>query len=375
MEKKINVLILVDKFDYHGSFINGPTRNYSWLIKRIDRNDFNVFLYALRAKGKSCEIFKNESVDIKYLGLGKYNPLTPLIILYILIKNKIDILHLQGYGSVFFGQLAAAMLRKPTIIKEEWVDPNISFIHRIQERFITSFADRVIAISNYSKDFLIAKKGVKESKIVLIPNGIPLDVFRDADVSASRKIRHAMGISENDVVVGIVGMLHENKGHKYFIEAASLILPKIPNTKFVIIGDGELRQELEDYVQQLRLTNNFFFMGHQDNMPELYKMLDIYVISSVSETWPTSLMEAMAAGRAIITTDCGGGSEIVDDEDSGIVVPVKNSEILAKKIEYLIEHPKIRETIGENALRESKRFDIDQTVLAVEKLYRNCILN
>ena len=116
-------------------------------------------------------------------------------------------------------------------------------------------------------------------------------------------------------------------------------------------------------------------MGHQDNMPELYKMLDIYVISSVSETWPTSLMEAMAAGRAIITTDCGGGREIVGDEVSGIVIPIKNSEILAKKIKYLIEHPQIREALGENALRDSNSFDINQTVSAVEALYRNFQIN
>ena len=106
-------------------------------------------------------------------------------------------------------------------------------------------------------------------------------------------------------------------------------------------------------------------------MPEIYKMLDIYVICSVSETWPTTLMEAMAAGRAIITTDCGGGSEMVEDGISGIVIPVKNYKILSNKIEYLIENPKLRAILGENAERKSNSYDINKTVASVEKLYRN----
>ncbi len=372
MRKKINILILVDKFDYHGSFINGPTRNYSWLVKRINKDLFNVYLYTLRAKGGSYEIFKKEGVDIEYLGLGKYNILTPYYIWKIILEKKIDVVHLQGYGSVVFGQMAAVMLRKPTIIKEEWVDLNINLIHRIQERIILSFAHKVISISNYAKKFLVEKKGVKESKIVMIPNGIPIDTFQDANENIVKEFRKKFKITDNDVVIGIVGMLHENKGHKYFIEAASSIVPKKQNAKFLIIGDGEIRQQLEAYVEKLKLKNNVIFLGHQDSMPEIYRLLDIFVISSVSETLPTCLMEAMAAGKSIITSDCGGGSELIVNENTGFIIPVKNSGILAEKIEFFIDNPDIRKKFGQNAYHESKRFDINQTVLALETLYRTC---
>ena len=261
MKNKINLLILVDKFDYHGSSINGPTRNYSWLIKRIDKKNFNVFLYALRKGGQSKEIFKREGVHIKYLNLQKFNPLTLLFVIKIIKINDIDILHLQGYGSVLFGQLAGRILRKTTIIKEEWVDHNIGPLQRILERLLNLSADKVIAISNYAKKFLIEKKGVKESKIATIPNGIPLDSFRNADAAVGSDIRRSMGISDSDIIIGIVGMLHENKGHEYFIDAASIIARKKKNTKFVIIGDGERRRELEEYVKHRRLKDKVIFMG------------------------------------------------------------------------------------------------------------------
>jgi glycosyltransferase involved in cell wall biosynthesis len=373
--KKISVLILVDKFDYHGSFINGPTRNYSWLVKRIDKNKFDIFLYALRKKGKSYEIFKNAGVKARYLGLGKYNPLTTFIIISSIIKHNIDVVHLQGYGAVLFGQIAAAILRKPTIIKEEWVDPNISFLQGYLEGFLGKFTTKVIAISDYAKRFLVEKKRIKDSKIVLIPNGIPLDDFQAATEADGEIIRKSMGIVEHETIVGIVGMLHENKGHKFFIEAAASVTRKNPATKFLIIGDGEMRTGLEDYAKQLKVADKVLFLGHRNDMPELFKALDIYVLASNSETWPTSLMEAMAAGRAVITTDCGGGSEIVVDGKTGLLVPVKNSKILTQKIEYLICEPEKRKELGRNALRESMRFDIKETVSAVELLYKSCLEN
>ena len=88
--KKLNILILVDKFDYHGSYINGPMRYYSWLFKRIDKKIFNIYLSTLRSKGKSDEIFKRENIKVKYLNLGKYNPLTFIHIVRLILKKKID---------------------------------------------------------------------------------------------------------------------------------------------------------------------------------------------------------------------------------------------------------------------------------------------
>ena len=372
--KKINILILVDKFDFHGSFINGPTRNYSWLLERLDPARYNAHLHALRSKGKSYEIFNRLGIEISYLGLGKFNPLTFFVIMQIIRDRKIDILHLQGYGSVLFGVLAGTNCRRPIIIKEEWVDPNISMLQSLLERILGSFATKAIAISEYARQYLIAKKGMNKEKIALIPNGIPLDEFRKTDKESGRSERKEFGISDNDTVIGIVGMLHINKGHRYFIEAAHAVVRQNSKTKFMIIGDGDLRQALEQQVTKLGLEDHVLFTGHQADMPKMLQALDIFVMASISETWGTSLVEAMAAGKAVITSDSGGPSEIIKDGLTGLIVPVKDPEAIAEKIMYLIDNPAQMLSLSENARKESEKFDIHHTVRQVQDLYESIFL-
>ena len=372
--KKINILILVDKFDYHGSYINGPTRNYSWLLKRFDKKRYNIHLYALRSKGKSYDIFKQQGIAITYLNLGKYNLFTVFVIMQIIRRKKIDILQLQGYGSVVFGLIAGTICRKPIIIKEEWVDPNISKLQSTLEGLLSSFTTRAIAISKYAKKFLIEKKGMRKNKIVLIQNGIPLDVFRDAANKVGKCRRKKFGISDDITVIGIVGMLHENKGHRYFIDAAHSVARQNPNTKFMIIGDGDIRSELEQQVAKLGLKNHVIFTGHQTNIPKVLEMLDIFVMASISETWGTSLVEAMAAKKPIITSDSGGPSEIIKDGLTGLIVPVKDTRAIAEKINYLIDNPVQSSFLAENAQRESEKYDINFTVQQVQELYEKTFL-
>jgi len=367
--KTTNILIVVDKFDYHGSHINGPTQNYSWLLERLDKNRYNAHLYALRRKGKSYDTFKRKGIAITYLNLGKFNLFTIFVIMRIIQRKKIDILHLQGYGSVVCGLIAGTICRKPIIVKEEWVDPNISRLQSFLDYLLSTFTTRAIAISKYARKFLIEKKGMKEDKIVLIPNGIPVDEFRDAAKKGGKYRRKEFGISDDVTVVGMVGMLHANKGHRYFIDAAHAVTRQNPNTKFMIIGDGEIRSKLEQQVAQLGLENHVIFAGHQSNMPEVLTMLDIFVMASISETWPTSLMEAMAAKKPIITSDSGGSSEIIKDGLTGLIVPVKDSMAIAEKINYLIDNPVQSSFLAENAQRESEKYDINHTVQQVQDLY------
>jgi len=367
--KKINILVLIDKFDYHGSYINGPSRNYSWLLSRLDKKRFNVYVYALRKKGKSHHLFEQEGVNVTYLNLGKYNPFAPLLIMWIIWANKIDILHLQGYASTTFGRIAGTICRKPRIIKEEWVDPHMSKLHSLFEHLLSPLTTRAIAISEYSLKFLAEKKGLRKDKTILIRNGIPLDQFRDVDETLVNQTRKKLDISEDVKAIGIVGMLHENKGHKYFIEAASLLSKTGTTAKFFIIGDGELRGELEALVSQLGLEDLVKFLGHQTNMPAILKVLDILVVASISETLSMSLLEAMAAERAIIATDSGGPSEIVRDGITGLIVPVRDPKAIAESIEYLIHNPIEAKTIARNAKEDSERFDIKLTVEEIQSVY------
>ncbi len=366
---KLNVLILVDKFDYHGSYINGPTRYFSWLMQGLDKSKFNPHLYTLRAKGQSHHVFQQYNIEVKYLNLSKYNPFTLVRLIQVIVANKIDILHLTGYGSTTFGRLAGAICRRPCIVHEHWVDPSMGGIQIWVDRCLAGFATSAIACSEYAKRFLVTKKGISDRKIVVVPNGVPLDLFRSADARQRKQRRKELAIDDDITVIGIIGMLHANKGHRYFIEAASLVSAENRKVKFLIVGDGESRQELEEQVSRLGLQDYVMFMGHQDDIPVILKMLDIFVMASISETAGLSLLEAMAAEKAIITTDSGGPSEIVKDRVTGLVVPVKDAKAIAKEIQYLIDNPCVRELLAKNAASDSEQYDIRCTVEKIEQLY------
>jgi glycosyltransferase involved in cell wall biosynthesis len=241
------------------------------------------------------------------------------------------------------------------------------------ERLLSRFTARAIAISEYAKDFLVAKKGMPEQRISVIPNGIPLARFRSVNPELGIRKRQELGISGDTKVVAIVGMLHENKGHRYFIEAASRVCPKEPGTLFVIVGDGEERLRLEQQVARLGLEDSVRFLGHRNNIPEILSLVDIFVVASISETGGLSLIEAMAARKPVVVSDSGGPSEIVQDGVTGFIVPVRDPTALASRIEYLIEHPDIAEKLAGKAQEESGKYEIEFTVQRIQHVYEDVL--
>ncbi len=369
----LRVLMLVDKFDYHGSYINGPARYFSWVAERLDRKRFQPVVCALRRRGKSDVLFRERNIDVIYLGLGRFNPFALTKIIGVIRKHRIDLLHLTGYAAMTFGRVAGAICRKPTVIQEHWVDPGMGRMHSFFERCMGIFPSYGIAISEYSRRFLVEKKGMAANRITVIANGIPLGEFRDVPDGVGVRKREELGIPPGAAAIGMVGMLHENKGHRFFLEAARIVSAKRHDAMFLIVGDGELREELEQLVIETSLKNVVRFLGHQREIPAILQMLDVWVMASLSETAPLSLLEAMAARKAIVITDCGGPSEIIRDGQNGVVVPPRDAPALAHAIEGMIDDPGTRLALGQNAGRESERFDIETAVTRLEQFYATTV--
>ena len=167
--------------------------------------------------------FREQNIHVHYLNLGKYSLWTLIVLMKIIRRENIDIVHLTGYGSTTFGRIAAKICGKSAIVHERWVDPNISNAQIILEKVLSRWTTMSIAVSTYAREFLVTKKRIREEKVALIPNGIPLKLFRNVTEDAGRHKRGELGIANDVITIGIVGMLDKNKGHKYFIEAASYV--------------------------------------------------------------------------------------------------------------------------------------------------------
>ena len=349
--------------------MHGVGRFFSNVLPRINKNRYNIIPCVLRKKDALNDLFMSQGINIRYLAKAKFDPSTFMTLLKIIKEEKINILHLHQYGSSNFGRLAGFVVGVPVIIHSHDNDPNYRLYQRIADIILAHFTDRVIAVSESAKDSTIKKRGIREDKVVVMHNAIPLDEFHELTPDQKEEERSRLGINPDYKIVGTVTRLREEKGNKYLLEAAVGVLKVFPKTVFLIVGDGPLREELQNLCKKLNIAENVLFYGFSGDIQKFYSIFDIKVIASVTEGFPFALVEAMAMGKAIVATEVGGPKEILKDGETGLLVPAKDSRMLARKIVYLLKNLQEIKRLARNAKKESKKYDIEVYVRELEKEY------
>jgi glycosyltransferase involved in cell wall biosynthesis len=232
-------------------------------------------------------------------------------------------------------------------------------------------SDRIIAVSEAVKQN-VADNGVSEGKISVIYGGI--STVKELSPEEKSCIRQKWGIAAEDIVVGIVARLAEVKGHKHFIDAAEIISRDNASVKFLIAGIGPKEQELKELVRQRGLADRVIFTGFIENIYEIFNIIDINVISSLSEALCLSIIEGMCVGKPSVGTNTGGIPEVIKDGYNGYLVPVGNSSMLADAILKLIRDPGLRKIMGDKG-REmvAGSFTADAMARSIEELYEAVI--
>ncbi|MBU4342763.1 MAG: glycosyltransferase family 4 protein [Candidatus Omnitrophica bacterium] len=237
------------------------------------------------------------------------------------------------------------------------------------EKILSLFTDRIITVSESLKKELVERFRIApENKFFVIELGFELGGLLK------------LPIRENSdcVNIGIVGRLVPVKNHRMLLRSVKKLIAHsswlIGKVKFVIIGDGELRQELENYARGLGIEEIVEFRGWVKDVSEIYRDLDIVVLTSLNEGTPVSIIEAMAAGRPVIATNVGGVADIVEDGKSGYLVESDNEEVFSEKLLDLINNPTKRRMFGEYGRGLVKdRFSKDRLIKDTEGLYNNIL--
>ena len=237
------------------------------------------------------------------------------------------------------------------------------------EKFLSIFTHKIICCSKAVEDFVRDYERIKPSKTVVIYNGVDEGNFSTFKNGSSAKAQ--LGVDSGVSLVGTVSSLAPHKGHKYLIQAAPMILDILPSTKFLIVGDGILREKLEEQVKNLNLISNVIFTGTRKNIPDLLSAMDIFVLPSCSrEGLGISIIEAMAAEKPVVATDIGGIPEVVKNGETGFLVLSRNSEALAQAIIELLRNPKKANTMGKKGrIRFQEKFTNKRMLSEVENLY------
>jgi glycosyltransferase involved in cell wall biosynthesis len=229
--------------------------------------------------------------------------------------------------------------------------------------------DRVIAVSEAARAFLISGKGYAASKIVVVPNGRDLSIFRPG--TGRHRARRDLGLDAASPVVGVIGRLEPQKGHAYLLEAWPAVTREFPQARLLVVGDGSLRAVLERRAHDLRVAASVMFTGYRNDMPLVLDAVDIVALPSIYEGMPLSAIEASAMARPVVATCVDGTPEVIRDGRTGRLVPARDAAALARAILGLLRDPEGAQRMGK-AGRDYvlHRFDLDTQVRATARVYR-----
>ncbi len=224
-----------------------------------------------------------------------------------------------------------------------------------------------VAIARAVADSLHETYGIDE--FPLIPNGIPVELYRRPRMGR-KAWRQRAGFDPEDVLFVCVARLNFQKNHALLIESFAQGPMANPRAHLLLVGDGELRPQLEKQVNTLSLRDRVHFMGLRTDIPDLLNAADVFVLSSLYEGNPLSVMEAMAGGKPVISTAVGGVPELIEDRKSGFLVPSGDAKAFAQAMNKLLGSVETRETMAQASLKRAKdRFDLGSMVRSYEELY------
>lgn len=385
-DKKLKIVRIIARLNIGGPAIH--TVLLSSGLNKAGYKDILVCGSVGKSEGDMSYLAREKGIDLVVIPemgreINLLNDIPALFKLYSLIKKeKPDIVHTHTAKAGTLGRIAAAMAGVPVRVHtfhghifDGYFSPVKAKLFLAIERFLAGFTDKLITVSESVKHDVVHRlKVAGPDKVVVIPLGLELDKFLNSG-SLKGSFRKRLGVDSRTLLVGIVGRLVPIKNHRMFLDAADAVLKKRPliNIKFTIIGDGELRQDLEEYASVKGLKGHVVFTGWVEDLAPVYSDLDIVTLTSFNEGTPVSLIEAMASGRSVISTDVGGVVDFVRDGYNGLIVKNGDAEALAAKILELAGDGSRRKALGLQG-RESVAgaFSKDRLVRDIEDLYAEC---
>ena len=330
------------------------------LIKGI-RDEYDVLLAG--PDGPGISLLEESNISYTSLpGLTPYNIKVYKDILSGIIRDyKPDLIHIQGrYEPVYFSKKVSPYT--PVILTCHGYGSSVSlFDYMFTAITGNRWGDRVITVCNYDRELLL-RFGLNPEKISLIYNGI-------SSIDERKPLPYSMSLK-----IGTVASLIKRKGIGYLIEAMSLIIKRFKDVGLFIIGEGEEKVNLENLVNKLNIKNYVYFLGGLPKARCYICNFDVFVLPSLFESLPVSIIEAYAEKRPVIASKVGGVPELVTDEVTGILVPPRDSRTLAKAIERLIEDRNLRERLAKNGYnRYLEDFTFSAMVEKTRMVYRDVL--
>ena len=311
-----------------------------------------------------------------YLSLGadsrRHYPGAVVRLARFLRREGVDVLQSHLFDAGVIAVLAARLARTPLLIvtrhHTDQVELLGSPLHVRLDRWMARAADGVVAVSNAVRDHLVSKDGVDSTPIEVIYLGFDFDRLRTSE-EEGRRVRQELGL-DDDFVIGCVAQLFGMKGQSHLIAALPELSERIPDAKLLLVGGGE-RGALEAQAQKLGVGDRVVFAGHRNDVPACMRAMNVVVHPSLSEAFSQVVIEAMASGTPLVSTDVGGAREVIEDSETGLLIPPADVAAIVAAVLRVHDDEVLGRRLSE-AARESvtRRFTVDRMVRRQLDCYR-----
>lgn len=298
-------------------------------------------------------------------------------------EKQIDVLHAHCYKSDLYGLIARRYHRMALIttahgplatMKFFWASKNwrVRYLYDQIDLRILRYFDRVLMVSDTMRD-IIGRHKVDPARMVWVRNAIDSRYFKRSGYR-DPAFRAAYGIPDDATVVGAVGRLNGEKDYPNLLRAAAMLVATRPQLHFIIVGKGELEQELRAMATSLGLDGRVTFLGHFHDVRQAFEQMDVYVLSSTREGLPNTVLEAMAMEVPIVSTDVDGVKEAVTGDVHAVLVPAQDSAALAAGLESALDDEVLRRRLTHAArARVESDFSFTARTRRVEDIYRQVV--
>lgn len=322
-------------------------REKGWLYDQLSAN--RIETYILREHG---------FFDVRFL-----------LRLKDLIKSKrVSIIHAHEFLMNVYGTIAGLLTGTPVVTTLHGkFYYNDKWRRRVALRLVSQFS-HLVSVSEDLCHFLEREIYIPRDRVDVVYNGILVQLFNNAGGQSS--IRTELGVTNDCRLVGTVGSLCTVKGHTFFLKAIRAVIDHYPGVLFLLVGEGNQERNLRSEAIALGISNQVRFLGFRSDIPNILRSLDIFVLPSLSECFSLAVLEAMASSLPVVVTDVGDNRTIVNNRETGFVIPPADHEALARKILLLLSDQQAAEAMGAKAKQDvASKYTMDVMISRYKSIY------
>jgi glycosyltransferase involved in cell wall biosynthesis len=357
--------------------VGGAERHVTTLLPRLDPQRFTASVVCIGDEGGLFADLVAAGVPARALHLGgKLQAARALAALTAIMRDEQpDVVVVRGYNAETLGRIAARVAGVEHAVM--WVhnigDPTPrSALRRIVDRALVRWTSAYFGVAEAQRRYLVDDLGYPADRIRIIRNGVDPAAF---DTTTDRSPLTEFGWSMADPAVAIVAELSPIKDHATFLRAARIVVDDMPSARFLVIGDGARRAELEALCAEFGLGSNVHFTGVRRDVGRLLRAVDVFALSSVTvECFSIALLEAMACARPAVCTAVGGIPEMIEEGMTGYLVPPRSPHQLAARIKNVLSRPETARRMGRAARRRVvSEFSLDRSVDLAQMAFEDVV--